>query len=576
MAHFKGEWRLPSRRSTGIGLGSALALLGVCIGIIAVRGGEAGPGDAQAEDSASVAAFEAAKRAGPSAPSLASVRKRAQKLGPNPVLQTNVDGFSFHLPGDLKQGTGEGALDDLIHAPKMRFPLEEGPAYVNSQVWGYGGIAGNGGGECHPKNYGYPWRDNFCETRAWISGACPGGVGHQGVDIRPRTCRNNEHWAVAAEDGRISSIGGYAVTLAADSGLQYRYLHVNTKRLKIQRGQRVAAGDRIALVSNFFGGTPTTVHLHFEMRRPRPGGGYDLLNPYASLIPAYLRLIARDEAEAAAAMAAIGGPGDFAAFRDCDVCPQMVAVPGGAATLGSETSETGRGVDEGPTRRLTLPRFAIGRTEVTIGDWRACVDDGFCRPAKDGETWADGGGSDAALPITGVSRADITGQGGATSGFIAWVNAKAAAAGVDGAPYRLPSEAEWEHAARAGAAGPFATGGSVTPDKANFDARFATSFPAELRARRGPVAAGTLPPNAFNVHELAGNVWEWTADCWAPDHADAPRDGAPKQTGDCRSGVVKGGSLFSFAEDLRPANRRALPAAATAQDIGFRLARRFD
>ena len=514
-------------------------------------------------------ALKAPRRA---TPSLASLRRRAQET---PVMQTSLGGFSFHLPGDLKKGTGPrgrdvGALDDAVHAPWIRFPIEDGPAYVNSQVWGWGGLLGEGGGECDARNYSYPWRDNFCESRSWVSGACPAGIGHQGVDIRPATCRNNHHWAVAAEDGRVTRIGGYGVTLMGESGYEYRYLHVNTRRAAVKRGQAVRAGDRIALISNFYGGTPTSIHLHFEMRRPDSDGGLELVSPYATLIPAYMKLIAGSEAEAAAAMAAIGGPADFAGFQECEDCPRMVGVPGGEAVIGSPASEPGRQADEGPQRTLTLRRFAIGETEITRRQWTACVEDGFCAPPRAGMAWPE-----QDQPVTGVSRADVTGEGVAEKGFIAWVNAKAAAAGVEGAPYRLPSEAEWEHAYRAGAATAFHSGARITPDLANFDARFETGFPAEIRARTGPVAAGALPANRWNVHEMAGNVWEWTADCHSADHATAPVDGSPRGAPGCPDGVIRGGSLFSFADQLRAANRRPMPANRAEPDVGFRLARSF-
>ncbi|RZJ24519.1 MAG: M23 family peptidase, partial [Brevundimonas sp.] len=121
--------------------------------------------------------------------------------------------------GVLTPGSGSGATDPTVWAAGMRFPMEAGPAYANSQVYGYGGFAAPGpGGQCDARNYGYPWRDNFCETRSWSNGLCPAGKGHQGQDIRPATCEKKVHWVVAAESGRITSIGSYTVTLLGDSG----------------------------------------------------------------------------------------------------------------------------------------------------------------------------------------------------------------------------------------------------------------------------------------------------------------------------------------------------------------------
>lgn len=234
---------------------------------------------------------------------LSVLRDRAKTM----ILKTKVEDFSFYLPGDIRRGTSptggdKGALDDLAHAPWIRFPVEKGPAYVNSQVWGWGGHFGLGGSECDRRNYSYPWRDNFCESRSWTSGACPGGIGHQGVDIRPASCDDNKHWTVAVEDGVITRIGSYAITLKGASGYEYKYLHVNTQRAAVKRRQKVKAGDRIALISNFYNDTPTSIHLHFEMRRPTEDGKLELVSPYASLIQSYMRHLTGDAEKAAAAL----------------------------------------------------------------------------------------------------------------------------------------------------------------------------------------------------------------------------------------------------------------------------------
>src|SRR5690606_39747974 len=105
--------------------------------------------------------------------------------------------FDYHPPGDLVSGSGQGRVDDVVYAPGMRFPIEEPPAFANSQVYNPGGYLGPGGGQCDAFNYSYPWRDNYCETRQWDMPLCPAGTGHQGQDIRPATCENNKYWGVA-------------------------------------------------------------------------------------------------------------------------------------------------------------------------------------------------------------------------------------------------------------------------------------------------------------------------------------------------------------------------------------------
>ena len=178
----------------------------------------------------------------------------------------------------------------------MRFPFESAPAFPNSQVYMHGGGSGPGGSQCDPKNYSYPWRDNFCEKRSWDTPACPGGKGHQGQDMRPATCKKGIHWAVAAEAGQITNIGTYTVTLTADSGIRYRYLHMKMDQLAVNVGDTVTRGQRLGLVSNDFGGSPTTIHLHFEIKAAiaMPNGTTQIhfAPPYTSLVDSYKRLLA--------------------------------------------------------------------------------------------------------------------------------------------------------------------------------------------------------------------------------------------------------------------------------------------
>ena len=200
--------------------------------------------------------------------------------------------FTYEPPGQLVPGSGQGLADNVVHLPGMRFPLEAAPAFANSQVWGFGGSHGAGGdGQCDMRNYSYPWRDNFCETRIGSGPIllCPSGSGHQGQDIRPATCRRGEHWAVAVEAGTIVHIGSYAVYLRGDgTALRYRYLHLDHERLKVTVGQSVAPGQRIGLVSDNAPYT-TSIHLHFDVFSDGVGS---YLPPYMSLVRSYQRHLA--------------------------------------------------------------------------------------------------------------------------------------------------------------------------------------------------------------------------------------------------------------------------------------------
>lgn len=209
--------------------------------------------------------------------------------------------WPHEAPGTLHPGSGSGATDPTIWSVGMRFPLEAGPAYPNSQVYGYGGAYAPGpGGQCDTRNYSYPWRDNFCETRSWTNGMCPAGRGHQGQDIRPATCVKKQHWVVAPENGNITSISSYTVTFLGASGRVYRFLHmdmpgVHTLFPTSTSRNGIARGQRLGQVSNDFGGTPTTIHLHFEIKAPVSSGGgapvVKFVPPYTSLVDSYGRML---------------------------------------------------------------------------------------------------------------------------------------------------------------------------------------------------------------------------------------------------------------------------------------------
>ena len=209
--------------------------------------------------------------------------------------------FSFYGPGALLPGTGEGAPEDMIFAPDMVFPIKDSPAYLQSMVFTFGGGM-VGGDQCDARNFEYPWRDNFCETRTSNRNStyCPINKIHQGQDIRvgtPASCQSERstsaadrqaHEVVAVEDGVISNVGSYSVNLRA-GGRIYKYLHLNMKKLSVSIGDTVKAGDTIGYVSNDFGGTPTVLHLHFEITQNNGNGGWDYVPPYTSLVAAYER-----------------------------------------------------------------------------------------------------------------------------------------------------------------------------------------------------------------------------------------------------------------------------------------------
>lgn len=209
--------------------------------------------------------------------------------------------FFYNPPGFLEPSSGQGSLETANLAPDIAFPIRSDPAVLQSQVYRYGGGL-KGGDQCDPRNFTAPWRDNYCETRTTTASTpwCSLKGVHLGQDIRvgtPEGCSQERRLpsdqrvrypVVAVEDGVISNVGSYSVTLRASSGGRiYRYLHLNMSRLHVATGQAVRKGEVIGYVSNDFGGTPTTLHLHFEIKLNTTGSGWQYAPPYAALVAAY-------------------------------------------------------------------------------------------------------------------------------------------------------------------------------------------------------------------------------------------------------------------------------------------------
>jgi formylglycine-generating enzyme required for sulfatase activity len=247
------------------------------------------------------------------------------------------------------------------------------------------------------------------------------------------------------------------------------------------------------------------------------------------------------------------------AFRDCATCPEMVIIPAGSFQMGSPEDEADRSPSEGPQRLVTIARpIAVGKFEVTFAEWEACVAGGGCKsnPAPGDEGWGKG-----RRPVINVSWDDA-------QEYVAWLSKQT------GKPYRLLSEAEWEYAARAGTTSPFATGAAVTPDQANFQTPFKDDGEnREGEYREQTIKVGSFPPNAFDLHDMHGNAWEWVQDNWHEDYAGAPSDGAVRPGGDKTQRAKRGGGWYSLVVDLRSASRQGDQPDHRGGDIGFRVAR---
>jgi formylglycine-generating enzyme required for sulfatase activity len=226
---------------------------------------------------------------------------------------------------------------------------------------------------------------------------------------------------------------------------------------------------------------------------------------------------------------------------------EMIVIEGGTLRMGSEAGSR----HEKPVRDVTIARFAIGVKEVTVAEWQACVAEKLCRPLPSSE--------DGRLPVRNITWRDVVEGDGRYRGFLAYLNGKLADA------YRLPSEAEWEFAARGGVSTKFSWGDQWDADKANAANR-----------RRGPEPVGAYLSYGFGLHDVHGNVWEMVADCWHDTYLNAPlnqRAWRSENGGDCSLMVIRGGAWDSFEDRLRLTARHSSQRNQPTDTIGFRVAR---
>jgi formylglycine-generating enzyme required for sulfatase activity len=241
----------------------------------------------------------------------------------------------------------------------------------------------------------------------------------------------------------------------------------------------------------------------------------------------------------------------------------MVALPPGDLLMGDATGKADP--DEGPAHHVRIDyRLAVGRTEVTFEEWDACVADAACRHRP-----ADRGLGRGAMPVVDISPADV-------KEFLGWLGART------GKRYRLLSEAEWEYAARAGSGAAWVSGNDPAGicrfgNGADAGSAYDWRNPAcsdRWAAQPAPVASFT--PNGFGLHDMLGNVWEWTADCWHAGYRSAPSDGAA-WTSQCEGAdlVLRGGAYSVDIDKLRVSYRYHY-APRRMPFFGLRVARVLD
>ncbi|TWI69570.1 formylglycine-generating enzyme required for sulfatase activity [Pseudoduganella lurida] len=293
-----------------------------------------------------------------------------------------------------------------------------------------------------------------------------------------------------------------------------------------------------------------------------------------------LQQAARNAAELAALMPTAASPvaDPSGVLRDrfldgTGTGPDLVLVPTGSFLMGGNAQEHEVARKAGsqkawlerelPAHTVRIDRsFALGRYPVTVGEWRRFVRATAWEPKLDIDWTAPGFEQEDWHPVVGVSWDDA-------QLYLQWLTL------MTGAHYRLPSEAEWEYACRAGSATAFAFGDEISTEHANYDGHFTYGKGVKGQVRHGTTKVGSFPPNPWGLYDMHGNVWEWTQDPAHDSYQGAPTDGSAwLEDGDRARRIVRGGAWLYQPRYLRSAVRNGYSAVLSNDVVGFRVARR--
>jgi formylglycine-generating enzyme required for sulfatase activity len=248
---------------------------------------------------------------------------------------------------------------------------------------------------------------------------------------------------------------------------------------------------------------------------------------------------------AAAPPASSGQPAALAEVKDCPACPTLVYLFPGSFVMGSDSGDP----SEQPAHHVALGApFAIGKYEVTVAEWNACVEAGACQRV------GQHANPPPKAPIRDVSWDDA-------QQYVKWLRTSS------GKPYRLPSEAEWEYAARGGTSTRYWWGDEMATGKAN-----CKDCGPPWRSE-GPADAGSFAANPNGLHDMNGSVWEWVDDCWHSSFKGTPADGKAWNEPNCSVRVIRGGSWREPAPYRASSTRSRDDAGVRHSQNGFRVAR---
>jgi formylglycine-generating enzyme required for sulfatase activity len=260
---------------------------------------------------------------------------------------------------------------------------------------------------------------------------------------------------------------------------------------------------------------------------------------------------AKAQAPAATQMAAVppNSPANAIArageIKDCAACPVLIAVNSGAFTMGNNADDP----SERPAHHVTIGHaFGLAKYSVTVAQWNACADAGACpRLSSDSNSAPN-------APVRDVSWDDA-------QQYLRWLNK------ISGKPYRLPTEAEWEYAARGGTSTRYWWGDQMRKGNAN------CKDCGEPWRADAPANIGSFAANPFGLYDMNGGVWEWVSDCWHTSYKNAPLDGRSWDEPNCQARVIRGGSWRDGASYMLSSTRFKYDGSVRYSANGFRVAR---
>jgi formylglycine-generating enzyme required for sulfatase activity len=252
---------------------------------------------------------------------------------------------------------------------------------------------------------------------------------------------------------------------------------------------------------------------------------------------------------------------------------QMLHVPAGHFLMGSAPEEPGRFNDEGPQHEVHLREFFLAQTPITQAQWRA-VAQWERQEHEEDELWPEQLDPDLVAKLSNPDR--FRGDQRPVVN-VSWREAMAFCQRLSlrtGKNYTLPSEAQWEYACRAGTTAPFQFGDTISTELANYDGRKTYGDGSEGVFRNQTTDVASFPPNAWGLHDMHGNVWEWCADHWHANYEGAPKDGRAwldENANEHQSRLLRGGSWFDGPQLCRSAFRNRYHPEYRLDDGGFRV-----